>query len=667
MNILFGAFIGLIALTLLVVIHEFVHFIMAKKSGVKVNEFGIGLPPRKLAWLHLPAKEVQKFYDSLKEESKTKVDQKRLQKLLAIGKDKTKKDKFVWLFIPSTEYKDDRLYKQEYLIFGISLLPLGGFCTMDGESDAETKPHTFGATNYLQKTAILFGGVTMNWIYGVLIFTILAVTGMPQFMNNQFNINEKAHFTMPKIYIDKILENSPASHSTLKANTVIHDAKAKNEDNWKVLTSTLDVQDFNKSHLGQTVIYRTFDPATKDTSEHEVTLNSGDNSPALGISMRMDGQFLARYSVIDAPLIGLGTTAQITGETFRGLYDMIRNLFSGIAKQITGNQETRESGKQELAKAGESVSGPVGIIGVIFPSFVSAGFTELLFLTAIISISLACMNVLPIPALDGGRWTMITISKLIKKKLSTEAEGKIIATTFLFLFAMFILVTILDVYLPILAIITFYAAQFIVGVPMLIILGSDTLKTPLIATIFSVLVYVLSFIFLLFTFKHIKPLKTPVTRNEFGLNNLVPFSDIGLALAGFFGYLAFSAILTALFSVFSWFNLTETQPLLYSTLISPSGKILAALALVVAGPILEEVIYRGLIYGKLRKNHSLITSILTVSILFGFLHGQWNVGVDVFALSVVACLMRETTGTIYAGIILHMLKNAIAFYLLFIA
>ena len=201
---------------------------------------------------------------------------------------------------------------------------------------------------------------------------------------------------------------------------------------------------------------------------------------------------------------------------------------------------------------------------------------------------------------------------------------------------------------------------------MLIILGSDTLKTPLIATIFSSLVYVLSFIFLLFTFKHIKPLKTPVTRNELGLNNLVTFSDIGLALAGFFGYLAFSAILTALFSIFPWFNLNETQPLLYSTLILPSGKILAALALVVAGPILEEVIYRGLIYGKLRKKHSLATSILIVSILFGFLHGQWNVGVDVFALSVVACLMRETTGTIYAGIILHMLKNAIAFYMLFI-
>ena len=222
------------------------------------------------------------------------------------------------------------------------------------------------------------------------------------------------------------------------------------------------------------------------------------------------------------------------------------------------------------------------------------------------------------------------------------------------------------IYLPILAIITFYAAQFIVGVPMLIILGSDTLKTPLIATIFSVLVYSLSFIFLLFTLKHIKPLKDPVTRNELGFKDLVTFSDIGLALAGFFGYLAFSAILTALFSVFPWFNFNEAQPLLYSTLISPSGKILAAIALVVVGPILEEVIYRGLIYGKLRKKHSLVTSILIISVLFGFLHGQWNVGVDVFALSVVACLMRETTGTIYAGIILHMLKNAIAFYMLFI-
>ena len=223
------------------------------------------------------------------------------------------------------------------------------------------------------------------------------------------------------------------------------------------------------------------------------------------------------------------------------------------------------------------------------------------------------------------------------------------------------------IYLPILAIITFYAAQFIVGVPMLVILGADTLKTPLAATIFSALVYTLSFIFLLFTLKHIKPLKDPVTRNELGLKDLITFSDIGLAIAGFFGYLTFSAILTALFSVFPWFNLTENQPLLYSTLISPLNKVFAAIALVVVGPILEEVIYRGLIYGKLRKKHSLITSILIVSILFGFLHGQWNVGVDVFALSVVACLMRETTGTIYAGIILHILKNTIAFYFLFMA
>ena len=59
-------------------------------------------------------------------------------------------------------------------------------------------------------------------------------------------------------------------------------------------------------------------------------------------------------------------------------------------------------------------------------------------------------------------------------------------------------------------------------------------------------------------------------------------------------------------------------------------------------------------------------AILLVSILFGVVHLQWNVGVNVFATSVVLCLMREVTGTVYAGILLHMLKNGIAFFLLYV-
>ncbi|MBO7664280.1 CPBP family intramembrane metalloprotease, partial [Candidatus Saccharibacteria bacterium] len=70
---------------------------------------------------------------------------------------------------------------------------------------------------------------------------------------------------------------------------------------------------------------------------------------------------------------------------------------------------------------------------------------------------------------------------------------------------------------------------------------------------------------------------------------------------------------------------------------------------------------------KKRERLAIIVATLITSIAFGCMHGQWNVGVNVFALSVVLCVLREITGSIYSGILVHMLKNAIAFYLLYIA
>ena len=86
------------------------------------------------------------------------------------------------------------------------------------------------------------------------------------------------------------------------------------------------------------------------------------------------------------------------------------------------------------------------------------------------------------------------------------------------------------------------------------------------------------------------------------------------------------------------------------------------------------MIFRGWLYGKLREKMSesmseaasIVISSLLVSVLFGTIHMQWNVGLNVFALSLVMCGLREVTGTIYAGILLHMLKNGLAFYLLYV-
>ena len=87
------------------------------------------------------------------------------------------------------------------------------------------------------------------------------------------------------------------------------------------------------------------------------------------------------------------------------------------------------------------MAGPVGILGVLFPSVVNSGLTQVLLLAAIISLTLAVMNILPIPALDGGRWFTMTIFRLLKKPLTKDREETIQATGFLILMALTIVVT----------------------------------------------------------------------------------------------------------------------------------------------------------------------------------------------------------------------------------
>ena len=124
---------------------------------------------------------------------------------------------------------------------------------------------------------------------------------------------------------------------------------------------------------------------------------------------------------------------------------MIWDLISGVGAQFSFDATVRENGQEAISAVGDSVSGPVGIVGVLFPAFTAAGPTNLAFLAALISVSLACMNVLTIPALDGGRWLLIAIYKLRKKKLTKETEEKIVSRAFLVLLMLIFIVTILDI------------------------------------------------------------------------------------------------------------------------------------------------------------------------------------------------------------------------------
>ena len=208
------------------------------------------------------------------------------------------------------------------------------------------------------------------------------------------------------------------------------------------------------------------------------------------------------------------------------------------------------------------------------------------------------------------------------------------------------------------------ASQFIVGYPMLWCLG-DKFNLPVWTAVFSALSYLLALALIIFVppklFK-----KWQTNREELGLLGLPTWTDIGLAPIGFIAGLILAAIFAAIFSLFPWFDAAEAQNVGFNAYLAGGDRIVAFLTLVVVAPIAEEIIFRGWLYGKLRAKYSAPLAILLTSLLFGLVHLQWNVGVNVFAFSVVLCALREITGTIYAGILTHMIKNGVAFYLLYI-
>ena len=442
MDIFVGVIVGLLVLMFLVTAHEFGHFVAARRNGVNVLEFGIGFPPRAMAWIKDP--ETGKWRRLKKSEWNK---EKATKTVVADSKNTT------------TTVVNDGTKKlfQKGMIFSLNWLPIGGFCQMDGESAEDSRKGTFGKASFWAKTKILFAGVTMNWLVAFVILTILAWTGMPKFLDNQFAVGSDTRTEANYVQITSVAEDSPAEKAGLKEGDYI--LAVNGEEVWYAS----EIMDINEANAGEAVTYSIkrhyvggsncicpVDDAENlsqcecdKEKEITVTLNPADAEYLLGVTME-SSQSLS-YSTWSAPIVGVGLTLQLTGETFKGVGIMIGNLVSGAVQIFSPDEAVRENGQEALSEVKDSVSGPVGIIGVLFPSFTAAGPTNLAFLTALISVSLACMNVLPIPALDGGRWLLIAIYKLRKKKLTKEIEERIVSRAFMILLALIFIVTILDI------------------------------------------------------------------------------------------------------------------------------------------------------------------------------------------------------------------------------
>jgi membrane protease YdiL (CAAX protease family) len=160
--------------------------------------------------------------------------------------------------------------------------------------------------------------------------------------------------------------------------------------------------------------------------------------------------------------------------------------------------------------------------------------------------------------------------------------------------------------------------------------------------------------------------KARTSKQELGIAQPVKWVDLLLAPAAFVVYILLSFVLTSLASSLPFFNSDQVQNTGFSGLSQGFEYILAFITLVIIAPVSEEILFRGYLLGKLRKYVPVWAAILVTSLLFAIVHFQFNVGVDVFALSIVLCLLRVGTGRLWPSILLHMIKNAIAFYFLFI-
>jgi len=159
-----------------------------------------------------------------------------------------------------------------------------------------------------------------------------------------------------------------------------------------------------------------------------------------------------------------------------------------------------------------------------------------------------------------------------------------------------------------------------------------------------------------------------ITKKDVGLDRSLTWTELGYGVAGFVVMLLVSAVLVTIGrSVFPMVDWGQAQNVGFSNAIFGTDRMFAFMLLVVMAPIAEEIVFRGYLYDRLRKaKMPLWLMTVVISMAFALIHLQVNVGVVVFVLSVIACVLRWRTKSLWPGIILHGMNNLLAFYVTFV-
>jgi len=352
-----------LVLFVLILVHEWGHFIVAKKTGMKVDEFGIGFPP----------------------------------KLFGIQKGETE--------------------------YTFNALPIGGFVRILGENGSnddtlseQDKLRTFSAQPKWAQALVLIAGVTMNVLFAWFLFSLTYMIGVPTAVD-EVTASEDA-----QLYVAAVVPDSPAA--VLAPGMVI--VEVANDTQTIARPLATEFSEFVRSTAPAPVNVTYIDGDSTQT----VSLTPQQNIVADDPDRYAVGVSLAVVEIMQQPI----HTALYNGlkTTGAGLVGIFTGLTALIQQSITGEADFSQ------------VAGPVGIVGMVGDA-AAFGITALLTFTAIISLNLAVINLLPFPALDGGRLVFVAIEAITRRPIPPAWSGRMNLIGFALLMVLMVAVTYNDI------------------------------------------------------------------------------------------------------------------------------------------------------------------------------------------------------------------------------
>ena len=371
--------IFILILGLLVFVHELGHFVTAKKSGVRVEEFGFGLPPRAIG------------IQIIKE------DGKRKWKFISRGYDLSKDG------VAPT-------------VYSLNWIPLGGFVKIKGEEGgAVGDSDSFSNKPIWKRAVILSAGVTMNFILAAALLAFGFGIGLPQVLSDADL--SRAAVRDRNTQIVRVLDGTSAAKAGVLAGDII-----LNVDGQEIVSENF-LRSYIESRAGQEIVLKIKrDNNTQDISATPATLKE-TGKPGLGISFVEIG--IVSYPWYLAAWKGLEAAVFYAREIVVAFYHLLKNLI------------VHQSVSMDL-------SGPVGI-AVMTGRVARLGFIYLLQFAAMLSINLAIINILPFPALDGGRLLFLLIERLRGRAVNQKIEQWAHTLGFALLMLLIVAVTYRDI------------------------------------------------------------------------------------------------------------------------------------------------------------------------------------------------------------------------------